>query len=312
MPVIVVGNLTVGGTGKTPVVIWLVERLRERGLHPGIVTRGYGGRGSGVPLHVGPDSVAETAGDEAVLLARRLGCPVVACVDRVAGVRALIDTGSVDVVVSDDGLQHFALHRDCEIVVVDGRRGLGNGRLLPAGPLREPAGRLDDADVVLIHGFAQTREAAFEADCRPRCEQRSRDGSVASRGWTYSGGIGFDLRCTTVVQLCDGTESSLASFRGRQVHAHAAIGHPRRFFAMLRAAGCHVDENPWPDHSAIPIERLVGDAPVLITQKDAVKLDAPVPAGIWSVNVELEMPEPAAAQVLNIVADRIRRDATSE
>jgi tetraacyldisaccharide 4'-kinase len=285
VPVIVVGNLTVGGTGKTPVVIWLIEQLTQLGYRPGIVTRGYGGTETDPPLLVGPASSALEAGDEAVMLARRLGCPVVAGRNRVLAAHRLIESGGVDVVVSDDGLQHFSLRRDCEIVVVDGGRGMGNGRLLPAGPLREPENRLGQADIVLVNGA----------------------------GWTSPDAHHFELQCATVVQVADGRRRSLAHFSGRTVHAHAAIGNPQRFFAMLAAAGCVVEEHAWPDHAHIPMENLRCAAdPVLITEKDAVKLPRPAPAGIWVVNVDLDMARSSAAAVLQRVAERIRRSETSE
>lgn len=286
VPVIVVGNLTVGGTGKTPVVIWLVERLRERGRRPGIVTRGYRGKATDSPLWVDLEVSASEAGDEAVLLARRLRCPVVACRDRVLATRELIASETVDIVISDDGLQHFALRADCEVVVVDGMRGIGNGRLLPAGPLREHPRRLASADVVLVNG----------------------------PGWTCRGSLPFDLTCTSVVQLCDGAKSTLAEFSGRSVHALAAIGNPDRFFALLRSAGCTVDQHAWPDHAEIPVGELkFPDAsPVLITEKDAVKLPQPVPAGVWSVNVDVDLPQTVAAAVLDKVSERIGRGTTSE
>ncbi|MGD8323806.1 MAG: tetraacyldisaccharide 4'-kinase [Gammaproteobacteria bacterium] len=286
VPVVVVGNVTVGGTGKTPVVIWLVEQLRGLGYRPGIVTRGYGGNVTGKPFSVDPETSASVAGDEAVLLARRLHCPVVACADRVAAARMLSETANVDVIVSDDGLQHFALPADCEIVVVDGARGMGNGRLLPAGPLRERPRRLEHADVVLVNG----------------------------PGWTHPGALRFDLPCTAVVQLRDGLRRPLSEFSGSTVHALAAIGNPDRFFEMLRQAGCTVDEHAWPDHAVIPIANLAfaDAAPVLITEKDAVKLPQSVPGGVWSVVVDVELSSAAAAEMLGKIAKRIGRDTTSQ
>lgn len=273
VPVIVVGNITVGGTGKTPVVVWLVERLREHGFTPGIVTRGY--RGSAAreePVLVFAQTPATQAGDEAVLLARRSKCPVVACADRVRAVRSLVDNETVDVVVSDDGLQHYALWSDFEMIVVDGARGLGNRRLLPAGPLREPAGRLDRADAVLVNG----------------------------PGWTRPGAVRFELLPASVVQLSDGERRPLSAFAGLHVHAAAAIGNPERFFEMLRREGCIVDARAFPDHALIPPEELnFGDGkPVLITEKDAVKYAQAMPPGIWSVNVDVRFADADSARRL--------------
>jgi len=279
VPVIVVGNVTVGGTGKTPVVIWLVEQLCARGYSPGIVTRGYLGSATSEPLRVAADTSPQRAGDEAVLLAQRLQCPVTACTDRVAGVRHLLADAAIDVVVSDDGLQHFELQADCVIVVVDGHRGLGNARLLPAGPLRESARRLDSAELVLVNGD----------------------------GWSRARATRFDLQATIVRQLSDGAQRTLDDFHGRSVHAVAAIGNPERFFAMLRRAGCSVDAHAAADHAVIPVEALqfADDAPVLITEKDAVKCGSGVPAGIWSVAVEVRFPPTVAAQVMEKVTQRI-------
>jgi tetraacyldisaccharide 4'-kinase len=284
VPIVVVGNITVGGTGKTPIVIWLVERLREQGFAPGIVTRGYLGAGSAdEPVQVFPHTSAAQAGDEAVLLARRLKCPVVACRNRLLAARSLVENGAIDVIVSDDGLQHYSLRSDFDIVVVDGARGLGNGRLLPAGPLREPSVRLDSADLILVNGPA----------------------------WARPDALRFELSATDVVQLSDGSRLPLSAFAGRRVHAAAAIGNPERFFAMLRSAGCIVDAHAWPDHAQIPLEKLnfADDAPVLITEKDAVKCPQAMPAGVWSVNVDVKFEESSRMFVLREVAKRICSDA---
>jgi len=285
VPVVVVGNITVGGTGKTPMVIWLVERLRDYGFNPGVVTRGYlGSASAGEPLHVNEDTPAAQAGDEAVLLARRLRCPVVACANRVLAVRSLIANAEVDVVVSDDGLQHYALKSDFNVVVVDGARGLGNGRLLPAGPLREPAARLDTADLVCVNGSP----------------------------WSYAGAVQFKLLATTVVQLSDGSQLPLSAFSGRRVHAAAAIGNPARFFDLLRDAGCIVDERAFPDHALIPQECLsfADDDPVLITEKDAVKYAQGMPDGIWSVNVDVRFVDLGTATgIMEKISKRLTRDS---
>jgi tetraacyldisaccharide 4'-kinase len=164
VPVIVVGNLTVGGTGKTPLVIWLVARLSERGYRPGIVCSGYRGEAQDWPQRVTVDSEPEQVGDEAVLLAQRARCPVVAGPDRVANVQELLTAGTVDVVVSDDGLQHYRLGRSIEIAVIDGIRGLGNGLCLPAGPLREPAARLREVDAIVVNGGKWGHAGVFRAE----------------------------------------------------------------------------------------------------------------------------------------------------
>lgn len=263
VPVVVVGNITVGGTGKTPVLIALAAELGRHGCRAGIVTRGYGGRARRWPQRVTPDSDAAEVGDEPVLLARRTGCPVVAGPDRVAAARRLLAETQVDVLLSDDGLQHYRLARAFEVAVVDGARGLGNGMLLPAGPLREPAGRLDDVDAIVVNGPGFERPGAWRAR------------AVVTR----------------VVALADGAETTLAAFAGREVHAVAGIGHPARFFSMLRDAGLVVHAHALPDHAPIEPGALdFGDAhPVLLTEKDAVKCPGLDRRGIWCVVVEMRI-----------------------
>ncbi|MGB5718018.1 MAG: tetraacyldisaccharide 4'-kinase, partial [Gammaproteobacteria bacterium] len=153
VPVIVVGNITVGGTGKTPLVVWLAEYLRGKGYKPGIISRGYGGTASNWPQQVRPDSDPGAVGDEAVLLAAKTGCPMSVAPDRVAAARALVEHGECDILLSDDGLQHYALQRDIEIAVVDGVRRFGSGFMIPAGPLREPVSRLQAVDLVVVNGL---------------------------------------------------------------------------------------------------------------------------------------------------------------
>ena len=242
-PVIVVGNLTVGGTGKTPLVCWLAEQLIQRGFRPGVVTRGYGGSSRGARLVQSTDA-PDAVGDEAVLLARRARAPIAIGRNRPAAAQLLIDAGC-NVILSDDGLQHYALARDCEIVVVDGDRRFGNGRLLPAGPLRETAARLKRADAVVINGG-----------------EAQRDGALHMR-----------LLATGAVAMKYGTVKPLRELSGQPVHAIAAIGNPQRFFAMLRAVGIGIIEHPLPDHAALTIEDISfpDDLAVLMTEKDAVK-----------------------------------------
>ena len=243
VPVIVVGNITVGGTGKTPLVIWLSQYLQHKGWHPGIVLRGYGGRSRDWPQAVKTDSDPRLVGDEAVLLARRTRLPVYAAPSRVQAVRALLSETDCNLVISDDGLQHYALGRDMEIAVVDGGRGLGNGFLLPAGPLREGAWRLDKVDLVVSNGQWQTQTPCMSV------------GDV------------------TVHPLLTGESCSLEIFKGQTVHAIAGIGHPQRFFQLLTSSGLEVVPHPFPDHHQFAENELdfADELPVLMTEKDAVK-----------------------------------------
>lgn len=272
VPVLVVGNLFVGGSGKTPLVIHLAGLLQRRGRRCGVVLRGYGGRGGHWPQRVGPDSDPAVVGDEAVLIARRTGVPIAAGPDRVAAARLLVEAGC-DLVVSDDGMQHYRLHRDAEIAVVDAARGLGNGRCLPAGPLREPPERLTDADLVLAQGAAW-RGAAGYYELVPG-ELRPLSGDAVH-----------------------------APGAGERVHAIAGIGNPARFFATLRALGYTVIPHAFADHHGFaPAELDFGDdLPVIMTEKDAVK--CPGAAGAWFLPVTA-VPDTAAAAAIDRLLNRL-------
>lgn len=279
VPVIVVGNLTVGGTGKTPLVAWLVARLAAAGLRPGIVSRGYGGTAQRQPLRLGPASRVEDVGDEPLLLARTTGAPVAVCVDRARAARLLVAEG-IDVIVSDDGLQHYALARDLEIVVLDGERRLGNGRMLPAGPLREPPRRLGEAALVLVNGGRA--EAAGE--------------------------LPFELRATGAVALGGGARRALGAFAGRKAWAVAGIGNPERFLAELRRHGIEPLAVEVPDHGTTDLSRLRAraDWPILMTEKDAVKYLPGADDNVWYVPAEVamsvEVEKAVLARVLAVLA----------
>jgi tetraacyldisaccharide 4'-kinase len=262
-PVVVVGNLIAGGSGKTPLAIALVERLRRQGWAPGIATRGYGREHGDEPLWVEAGTDPALGGDEPVLLARLTGAKVRADRDRVAAARALIDAGC-DIVVCDDGLQHRRLHRDVEIEVIDGRRRYGNGLLLPAGPLREPAER------------------------GARCDFRVVNGGEAGFGeWPMR------LDADLAMPMRGGRSRPLADFAGRRVHAVAGIGDPERFFAMLRALDIAVVPHAFADHHRYTAAdfQFGSDLPVLMTEKDAVKCVAFAGARHFSVPVDAQLPE---------------------
>ena len=288
VPVIVVGNLTAGGTGKTPVTLWLATQLAERGFTPGIVSRGYGGSKSASPMRVDSASDAAVVGDEPVLLAARSGCPVAVDRDRVRAARMLVDDG-VDLIIADDGLQHLKLARDYEICVLDGRRWLGNGLLLPAGPLRESPARLQQVDQILVNGPA------------------SRPGRTAKE----QNAIRFDLAAGDVARLNGSLMRPIERFAGTTVHAVAAIGNPARFFDMLRQHGMQVIEHAYADHATVPVADIsfADDFEVLMTEKDAAKIGTRVGDRFWLVPVDVEMDPALAGPWLEQIESRMRRKA---
>jgi tetraacyldisaccharide 4'-kinase len=301
-PVIVVGNLNVGGSGKTPLVIWLVAQLRCAGLTPGVVLRGYGGSAahSSKPQRVHADSDPTVVGDEALLLRRRTGEPVAVCRERVRAARLLVEEG-INVIVSDDGLQHLALARNFEIAVIDGERGLGNGYLLPAGPLREPRERLGQVDALVVNG-----EGGFWAEMAADRTRGVRREGAAPRGPGPGGPFTMRLKGERLLALAGGAEvMALSNLAGRRVHAVAGIGHPQRFFAQLRAAGLEVIEHAFPDHHRYRADELVfGDAlPVLMTEKDAVKCQGLGGPNHWYLPVTASFAEAEATALLG----RLRR-----
>lgn len=287
VPVVVVGNIAVGGSGKTPFIIALAEALRRRGWKPGVISRGYGRSGvDAVRVHA--EHAAEQVGDEPLLIARTTGVPVAVASRRIDAARLLMHDTDIDVLLSDDGMQHYALRRDVEIALIDGQRGLGNARLMPAGPLREPVGRLERCDWVFALG------AAVEA---------------APRARVYHGSLGRARR------LHDGVEAELETFRGRRVAALAGIADPERFFRALEAQGIEVERWPFPDHhafSASELQALAG-ARVLMTEKDAARIDPRIEPGAdrdwWSVAWTIELPADFVGELDTRLRDSVRRIA---
>lgn len=265
VPVIIVGNVTVGGTGKTPLVIWLAEQLKAKGYSPGIISRGYGGSAEEV-TEVFKDANPSFVGDEPLLMSMRTSCPVWIGKKRPAVVRALLKANpQCDVIISDDGLQHYALKRDFEIVVVDGVRHYGNGAMLPFGPMREPLWRVLDADAVVVNGG----DADF-----------------------WSGEHLMRLHGGDFYSLSDaGKTSSAKDFEGKKIHAFAGIGHPARFFNHLRQLELEVVEHPFPDHHAYsPVDlQIEGAEVILMTEKDAVKCLKFPQKNIWVLPVQAEV-----------------------
>ncbi len=292
-PVIVAGNLTVGGTGKTPLTIWLARQLRRRGYEVGLVSRGYG-RERGDLRVVTADSRWQEVGDEPLILHRRSGCTTIVAADRVAGARELVARGA-QVVLSDDGLQHLRMKRDCEIVVVDGARGFGNGRVLPAGPLRENGSRALAADALVVNGGAEGPIRGLPPELAATA---LRMGLVAAEARQVSGpGAGTGSG--------EGREQGqpLEAFRGRLVHAVAGIGNPQRFFADLRGRKLELIEHPFPDHHAFSADDIdFGDGlAVLMTEKDAVKCRGIAGPRAWYVPVEAAFSEADSRRLLEPV-----------
>ena len=283
VPVIVVGNLAAGGAGKTPLTIALVEALRERGWKPGVVSRGYGGSApSATLLDARPDPAL--VGDEPALIRLRTGGPGAVGAKRVDAAHLLLSQG-VNVIIADDGLQHYALARDIEICVIDGARRFGNGRLLPAGPLREPESRLRSVDFVVCNGG------------QPQAHEYP-----------------MHLDLADAVALAEPARTQpLSAFAGLRGHAVAGIGHPPRFFAALRDCGLDMIEHPFADHHRYtPDELAFGDGlPVLMTEKDAVKCVAFAQPGWWSVPASARLPtaffDAVAARIKLPVQERATR-----
>lgn len=281
VPVIVVGNLSVGGTGKTPFSIWLVEQLQAWGYRPGVISRGYGGHAPRYPFRVTARSAPSESGDEPLLIALRTAAPVMVDADRLAAARALIREARVDVLVADDGLQHYRLPRALEICVVDGARGLGNGALMPAGPLRELPTRLHEIPLLVVNGSGFPTE--------------------------HPGRIEMQLRAGEAIPLAGGAELHLDRLRGQRVHALAGIGNPARFFEMLRGRGIEVMAHPFPDHHAFSRDdiQFLDGRPVLMTEKDAIKCRAFAGPQHYAVPVRAHIDEAGTARVQRLVQQSV-------
>ncbi len=280
VPVVVVGNITLGGTGKTPVIISLVQHLRERGWTPGVVSRGYGGLAPHYPYLVTPDSDPRHSGDEPLLIALSAGCPVAVDANRLAAAELLVGEGC-DILLSDDGLQHYKLPRQWELCLLDGQRGWGNGLCLPAGPLREPVSRLAEVQAILLNG-----------DPAERVARQLRTGLPAGAPPPQT----MHLRPLSWHRLGDGSSAPV----GQQfpwdgsaaVHAVTGIGNPRRFFHTLQQLGVVFSEHAFPDHHPFTPEDFDGlqDGVVVITAKDAVKCRDFAGENVWYLAVAAELP----------------------
>ena len=259
VPVIIVGNITLGGTGKTPLVIYLVEQLKSAGFKPGVISRGYGGKSESWPVRVTADSDAALIGDEPLLIARQTRCPVAVGPIRADSARMLLENSTIDVIVSDDGLQHYALHRDIEIIVIDGVRRFGNNFCLPSGPLREPQERIQEVDFVVCNG-----------------------------GDPEENEILMQLEGKYAVNMQTQERKPLAEFRDLNCHAMAGIGNPQRFFDLLEKQGITCQTHAFPDHYAYTVKDIFFKAAqaIFMTEKDAVKCSSFASAQHWNVPVQ--------------------------
>jgi tetraacyldisaccharide 4'-kinase len=281
VPVLVVGSVFVGGSGKTPLVIWLAREARGNGFTPGVILRGHGGQSRQWPCLVEPTTDARMVGDEAVLIARRAGVPVAAGPDRAAARDLLVELGC-DLIVADDGLQHYRLRRHVEIAVLDAEVGLGNGLCLPAGPLREPASRLAEVDLVVGSGAP-----------------------VPGFGEHH-----YRLESGALAPVTSMASAQSAPSAGTRVHGVAGIGQPERFFRTLESLGLNVERHPFPDHHRFRAGDLPARGPVVMTEKDAVKCAEFERDDLWYLPVTAAPAEPTAEALRSLL--RTARDRAQE
>lgn len=282
-PVIVVGNISVGGTGKTPLVIALAEHLKQAGYRPGIISRGYGGKHTAAML-VTDSSSTQQVGDEAVLMAKRTACPVAVAVDRVAAAQLLLEKTSCNIILSDDGLQHYALQRTLEIAVIDGERRFGNNNCLPGGPLREPLERLDEVNLIVVNGTAESERE-----------------------------IPMTIHADIAINLLSGEQKPLTNFSGHPCHAIAGIGNPKRFFNLLASFGVTSENHAFADHQVFKAKQITfkDTRPVLMTEKDAVKCTAFATEKHWFVPISATLPDSFFSQLLTLLKQKSHGQKTA-
>jgi len=277
VPVVIVGNLTVGGAGKTPLVIYLVEQLQAAGFNPGVVSRGYAGKSEKWPQAVTSGSDVNLVGDEPLLIAQRVSCPIAIGPVRADAAKLLIENNQCDVIVSDDGLQHYALHRDIEVLVIDGVRRFGNNFCLPSGPLREPQERMRDVDFIICNGGTEREDDELL----------------------------MQLQGDVAINMHTQERRLLAAFKEQQCHAFAGIGHPQRFFDLLKEQGLICQTHQFPDHylyTQKDIQFSTADA-ILMTEKDAVKCRLFATGREWYVPVEAVLDPQAGKRVLSLLGE---------
>jgi len=267
--VIVVGNITVGGTGKTPLTIYLVKLLQQAGYKPAIITRGYGGKATSWPQSVTSETDPILAGDEAVLMANRTNVPVYAGADRLLSIEKLLESHSCNVIISDDGMQHYKLPRDIQIAVIDGKRKFGNGYCLPSGPMREPKERLNNCDLIVVNG-------AFEKE------------TSKEKQW-----LNMMFAGDVLVNLQTGENRAIQKITGKTVHAVTGIGNPQRFYHSLEQGGLELITHSFPDHHGFQLDDLTfnDDLLIVMTEKDAVKCKAFANDHCWYLPVTATLDE---------------------
>ena len=309
VPVVVVGNISVGGTGKTPLLIALVAHLQNQGINPGVVSRGYGSKSEDFPVNVTADTAVEESGDEALLIARHCGCPVVIDPDRVAAITCLLDQHSVDVVLCDDGLQHYAMARDIELIVVDAERQFGNGLCLPAGPLREPLSRLGEADLIIVNSTkamaAEVRATLLSngVSCLSSVEKQSSWQPVQEKKKTEyrDSAQGFEMTiepdCFINVLSRERRPYGGAPFKmGSRLQAVSGLGNPERFYSVLDELPHQVSRYSFRDHhwfrkedfDALGLDDI---QPIVMTEKDAVKIEHFARNNFWYLSIRCRLSE---------------------
>jgi len=280
LPLVVVGNIVAGGSGKTPLLISLCEYIKNQGFKPAVVSRGYGGSFTGVK-QVSAGDTADVVGDEPLMVFQRTAVPVVVGADRVAAVNYLLANNDCDIVFSDDGLQHYRMKRDVEIAVVDANRSFGNGFCLPAGPLREPVSRLNNVDIVVYNGLTSvTAEQCF-----------------------------YQLQFSGLAKLDGSEDRLLSSFSNKTVHAVAGIGHPARFFEQLADNGLELIEHAFPDHHVYRQHDFSGweNACIIMTEKDAVKCRHLLLGDAWVVTVNAVFSDTLEKQLSSVLLPLLKR-----
>jgi len=309
VPVVVVGNISVGGTGKTPLLIALVAHLKNQGINPGVVSRGYGGKSENFPVNVTGDTAVQESGDEALLIVRHCGCPVVIDPDRVSAITCLLDRYSVDVVLCDDGLQHYAMARDIELIVVDGERQFGNELCLPAGPLREPLSRLGEADLVVVNGAKamspEVRATLLNNSVSWSSNEEKQTSSQplqvnGTTGYRYSAqGFAMTIEPDCFINVLSGERRPYggAPFKmGSRLQAVSGLGNPERFYSILDELPHKVSRFSFRDHHWFKKEDfealgLDDKQPIVMTEKDAVKIEHFAQNNFWYLSIRCRLSE---------------------